>query len=154
MWGPLFRGIAICSVLAALPGCGLVPASGPSSFDINSGASPTIPYALVKLTPETISVLAQIEPRGLSGVFTDRRPPTGIRFGIGDVVSVTIFEAAAGGLFIPSEAGVRPGNFVTIPDQTVDNYGNISVPYAGSVRAAGLTNVEIQQEIVRRIANR
>ena len=59
-----------------------------------------------------------------------------LRFGIGDVVSVTIFEAAAGGLFIPTEAGVRPGNFVTLPDQTVDNDGNISVPYAGLVKAA------------------
>jgi polysaccharide export outer membrane protein len=81
-------------------------------------------------------------------------PPANLKFGIGDVVSVTIFEAAAGGLFIPTEAGVRPGNFVTIPDQTVDNDGNISVPYAGAVRAAGRTNGEIQADIVNRIKNR
>ncbi len=95
------------------------------------------------------------EPRGLAGVFPDKRlPPSKIKFGIGDVVSVTIFEAAAGGLFIPTEAGVRPGNFVTIPDQTVDNDGNISVPYAGLVKAAGRYNGEIQQDIVNRIKNR
>jgi polysaccharide export outer membrane protein len=64
------------------------------------------------------------------------------------------FEAAAGGLFIPTEAGVRPGNFVTIPDQTVDNDGNISVPYAGLVKAAGRTNGEVQVDIVSRIKNR
>ena len=40
--------------------------------------------------------------------------------GVGDVVSVTIFEAEAGGLFLPSEAGARPGNFVTLPDQIVE----------------------------------
>ena len=34
---------------------------------------------------------------------------------IGDMVSVTIFEAEAGGLFVPSEAGARPGNFVMLP---------------------------------------
>jgi polysaccharide export outer membrane protein len=67
---------------------------------------------------------------------------------------VTIFEAAAGGLFIPSEAGVRPGNFVTIPSQAVDNNGNISVPYAGSIRALGKTPTEVQEAVVAALKNR
>src|SRR4029077_8005715 len=52
-------------------------------------------------------------------VFSRRSPPRGITLGIGDVMSITIFEAEAGGLFLPSEAGARPGNFVTMPDQIV-----------------------------------
>jgi polysaccharide biosynthesis/export protein len=154
------RAIVAAAVVALLGGCGLgpasiVPASGPSSIDVETHNSPTIPYALVKLTTETVSIVAHYEPRGLAGVFPDKYiPPTKIKFGIGDVVSVTIFEAAAGGLFIPTEAGVRPGNFVTIPDQSVDNDGNISVPYAGLVRANGRYNGEIQQDIVNRIKNR
>jgi polysaccharide export outer membrane protein len=151
----ILRAVLGATGVVLLGGCALVPTSGPASYDINSGQSPTIPYALVKLTPETVSVIAHYEPRGLAGVFPDKGvPPARIKFGIGDVVSVTIFEAAAGGLFIPSEAGVRPGNFVTIPDQTVDNDGNISVPYAGAVKAAGRYNGEIQQDIVNRIKNR
>jgi protein involved in polysaccharide export with SLBB domain len=67
------------------------------------------------------------------------RPPPLITLGIGDVVSVTIFEREPGGLFVPSEPGARPGNFVTLPDQVVDNNGNITVPYAGTVRALGRT---------------
>jgi polysaccharide biosynthesis/export protein len=138
-----------------LGGCALVPASGPASYNVDAASSPTIPYALVKLTSETVNTLGHYEPRGLAGAFPDQHvPPSRLVFGIGDVVSVTIFEAAAGGLFIPTEAGVRPGNFVTIPDQTVDNDGNISVPYAGAVKAAGRTNGEIQQDIVSRIKNR
>ena len=70
-----------------------------------------------------------------SNVFS-RRSPKRITLGIGDVVSLTIFEAEAGGLFLPSEAGARPGNFVTLPDQMVDSDGNITVPYAGTIRAA------------------
>ncbi len=153
--GRVFRAVVAATAVVVLGGCALVPASGPADYDINAGVSPTIPYALVKLTPETVSTLAHYEPRGLAGVFPDKQvPPSKIRFGIGDVVSVTIFEAAAGGLFIPTEAGVRPGNFVTIPDQTVDNDGNISVPYAGLVKAAGRFNGDIQQDIVNRIKNR
>jgi polysaccharide export outer membrane protein len=77
-----------------------------------------------------------------------------IKFGIGDTVTVTIFEAAAGGLFIPSEAGVRPGNFVQLPNQNVDESGNITVPYAGAVRAVGRTPAEVQQSIVAALKNR
>jgi polysaccharide export outer membrane protein len=149
------KAVLLVAGVSLLGGCALMPASGPASYDIDAVRSPTIPYALVKLTPETVATLANYEPRGLAGAFPDQQVrPANLVFGIGDVVSVTIFEAAAGGLFIPTEAGVRPGNFVTIPDQTVDNDGNISVPYAGLVKAAGRTNGEIQVDIVNRIKNR
>ena len=82
-----------------------------------------------------------------------RRPPLSeIKLGIGDVVSVTIFEAAPGGLFVPNEAGARPGNFVTLPNQIVDSKGNITVPYVGAIRAAGRTPSEVQQAIVKALA--
>jgi polysaccharide biosynthesis/export protein len=157
-----FRASVFVAIVSALGGCAWVPTDGPYAHQIRSGSSSTtpgtpapLPYALVKLSPEIVSSVARYEPRGLSGAFPDKYvPPSKIRFGIGDVVSVTIFEAAAGGLFIPTEAGVRPGNFVTMPDQTVDNDGNISVPYAGLVKAAGRFNVEIQQDIADRIKNR
>ncbi|MGH6813816.1 MAG: polysaccharide biosynthesis/export family protein [Methylocella sp.] len=135
-------------------GCSFFPVNGPTSRDIESGTSPTVPYALIKLTPETIDILAAHEPKGLAGAFTDRRPSANIKFGIGDVISVTIFEAAAGGLFIPLEAGVRPGNFVNLPDQMVDNNGDITVPFAGLIKAAGRTNVQVQDDIVSKIKNR
>jgi polysaccharide biosynthesis/export protein len=150
------RSLATIITFAALSaGCSLMPVSGPESYVIRAGQvdPERLPYALVQLTPAVVHVLAQIAPR-LSSDFTDRRPPGEIRFGIGDVVSVTIFEAAAGGLFIPSEASVRPGNFITLPNQAVDSNGNISVPYAGAIRAKGRTAVEVQQTIVDALKNR
>jgi polysaccharide export outer membrane protein len=75
------------------------------------------------------------------------RPPPRITLGIRDVVSVTIFEAEPGGLFIPSEPSARPGNFVTLPNQVVDSKGNITVPYAGTIRALGRTPSEVQEAI-------
>jgi len=145
--------VALC-VAGAVSACGIMPSSGPNSISVNNEVAASVPYALVKLTPAVVDALAQYEPAVLAGAFTDKRPPAAIKFGVGDTVSVTVFEAAAGGLFIPIEAGVRPGNFVTLPDQTVDNDGNISVPYAGTIRAAGRSNVEIQNDIIARIRNR
>jgi polysaccharide export outer membrane protein len=149
------RGIAAAIAFMAMAGCGILPVSGPNAIDINLGLSVTgPPYGLVKLTPEKVKVLAEFGPQTVSGLFGDRRPPPEIKFGIGDVVSVTIFEAAAGGLFIPIEAGVRPGNFVTLPNQPIDTKGKISVPYAGLVQAAGRTPSEVQGDIVNAIKNR
>lgn len=133
-----------------------MPASGPQSMEVHGTPAfeqVSLPYALVKLEPEILRVLGHARPR-LSTAFANRTPPRAFRFGIGDTVSVTIFEAAAGGLFIPAEAGVRPGNFVTIPNQAVDNNGNISVPYAGAIQARGRTPTEVQEAIVAALRNR
>jgi polysaccharide biosynthesis/export protein len=154
------HSLALCATLVtalSCAGCGsqLLPDAGPNALSVKSGETWNGPaYGLVKLRPGVINILEEFGPRTLSATFGDRRPPPEIRFGIGDVVSVTIFEAAAGGLFIPSEAGVRHGNFVTLPNQPVDTKGFISVPYAGLVPAAGKVPSEVQQEIVNRIKNR
>jgi polysaccharide biosynthesis/export protein len=139
---------------ALLGGCGFISMAGPASIDVQNENSTTLPFAVVKLGSDVLQVLDKYEPNVLAGVFADSRPPASIRFGVGDVISVTIFEASAGGLFIPIEAGVRPGNFVNLPDQAVDNGGNITVPYAGSIRAAGRTTVQVQDDILARIKNR
>ena len=163
--GPLairnFRLSAAIVAVLTLAGCTnpSMPVAGPESWDVRyqahvvAGADDRLPYALVTLSPQVMSVLVK-HPPGFYGTFSDRRPPKEITFGIGDTVGVTIFEAAAGGLFIPSEAGVRPGNFVQLPNQTVDNSGNISVPYAGLVRALDRTPAQVQQSIVNALRNR
>ncbi len=141
--------------MIALGGCSINPGSGPLTDDVLSGQTANGPqYELIPINAETVKILHSWEPKGLAGAFTDRRPPASIVFGIGDVVSVTIFEAAAGGLFIPAEAGVRPGNYVTIPDQSVDNDGFITVPYAGQIKAAGRTALDIQNALLDKIRNR
>jgi polysaccharide export outer membrane protein len=131
-----------------------MPASGPDGLYIPKAAENlNLPYAYVVVTQDISERLSRYTPR-IANTFTDRRTPAPFRFGVGDVVSVTIFEAAAGGLFIPSEAGVRPGNFIALPNQEVDIKGNISVPYAGNIRAQGRTPVEVQQAIVDALKNR
>ena len=133
----------------------LLPASGPNALVVRYGDTwHGPPYGLVPLSPQVVQILEEFGPTTLTGIFGDHRPPPEIKFGIGDVVSVSIFEAAAGGLFIPAEASVRPGNFVTLPNQPVDTKGYISVPYAGLVPTAGKTPAEVEKAIVDRIKNR
>jgi polysaccharide export outer membrane protein len=133
-----------------------MPADGPNAIARPDGHDVERPArtGFVKLTPAVVQTLDEYGPQTLSALFGDHRPPPEIRFGIGDVVAVTIFEAAAGGLYIPAEASVRPGNFVTLPNQPIDTKGFISVPYAGLVPAAGKTPSQVEKEIVDRIKDR
>jgi polysaccharide export outer membrane protein len=156
-------GIRLFAILGAIgaavltTGCDtlLIPAAGPNSLVVRSGATwHGPPYGLVKLSPDVVKVLDEYGPRSLSALFGDHRPPPEVKLGIGDIVSITVFEAAAGGLFIPAEASVRPGNYVTLPNQQVDTKGFLYVPYAGLVPAAGKRPSEVSQEIVDRIKNR
>src|SRR5437660_3812909 len=112
-----------------------------------------IPSAVVRIAPKVADVLEKAASQ-LVGEFPDRSRPKDLVFGIGDLLGVTIFEASSGGLFIPAEASVRPGNFITIPTQAVDVNGNISIPYGGAIRARGRTQVELQEAIVDALKNR
>ena len=150
-------GITVLTTMVlTLGACANMPGSGPFQRHIHAGHPfdpDGLPYALVPVTPAILGVLSQTSLR-LDSAFTDSRPPRDIRFGVGDTLGVTIFESAAGGLFIPSEASVRPGNFIELPNQLVDNAGNITVPYAGPIRALGRTPQEVQNEIVEKLKAR
>jgi polysaccharide biosynthesis/export protein len=148
-------------LIALLPACTLLPGTGPTSDAVNGNATAGVhsttplPYALVDVTADTIGFLSQPNLITFKGEFPDKRAKPNQVIGVGDVLDISIFEAAPGGLFTPGQAaGARPGNFVTLPSQAVDQKGSISVPYAGEIPAAARTIPEIQQAIVARLRNR
>lgn len=146
---------------ALASGCSLLPGNGPFSDDIKKDATAGIKseallaYALVDVTSDTIGFLSQPDVVSFKGSFPDKRPKPTQLVGVGDVLNVSIFEAAPGGLFTPATtAGARPGNFVDLPPQAVDQKGSIYVPYAGEIPAAGRDIPEIQQAVIARLRNR
>jgi polysaccharide biosynthesis/export protein len=151
---------AAVAAAAFVSGC-IFPETGPTSDAINGHATAglrsntALPYALVDVSADTIGFLSQPNVITFQGAFPDKRPKPEQVAGVGDVLNVSIFEAAPGGLFTPGQAaGARPGNFVDLPPQAVDQKGSIYVPYAGEIPAAARTLPEIQQAIVARLRNR
>jgi polysaccharide export outer membrane protein len=156
-----FQGLAGLILLISMSACAVLPGTGPSSDNVEGGAiagvrsTTALPYALVDVSADTIGFLSQPNVVSFKGSFRDRRPKPQQLVGVGDVLNVSIFEASPGGLFTPgTSAGARPGNFVDLPPQAVDQRGTITVPYAGEVPAAGRTLPEIQQTVVARLRNR
>jgi polysaccharide export outer membrane protein len=148
-------------VAALLPACSLLPGTGPTSDAVHGNATAGVrstaplPYALVDISADTIGFLSQPNLITFKGQFPDKRPKPTQVVGVGDVLNISIFEAAPGGLFTPGQsAGARPGNFVDLPAQAVDQKGSIYVPYAGEIPAAARTIPEIQQAVVARLRNR
>jgi polysaccharide biosynthesis/export protein len=154
---PLFAVV----VAALLPACSLLPGTGPKSDAVENNAtagvrsSAALSYALVDVSADTIGFLSQPNLVTFQGEFPDKRAKPNQVVGVGDVLNISIFEAAPGGLFTPGQAaGARPGNFVDLPAQAVDQKGSIYVPYAGEIPAAARTIPDIQQAIVARLRNR
>jgi len=112
--------------------------------------SAAIPYCLLNVTPRVTSVLAKNAPRLVA--FADKSRPAGSSNWNRRHRHVTIFEASSGGLFIPAEAGVRPGNFNHDPSSARGRARQYYHTYAGSIRAEA-HQVEIQQAIVDSLSN-
>jgi polysaccharide export outer membrane protein len=142
----------------------MIPDSGPARRAVESDATATVgvstagailEYALVDLNRVILPLIDDPGPGSLLRTFgAGHGPVPEIKVGVGDTVQVTVFEAQAGGLFIPVDAGSRPGNFVSLPNQTVDARGYITVPYAGQIRALNRGTPEIQQDIINRLKDR
>ena len=105
-----------------------------SSYDLT--------YAVVDLDALSVTALDDFDYRPFRDTFGLGSAQAGIRIGVGDVLNVTIFEAGPDGLFSTTER-----KQVALP-LTVQSNGLISVPYAGTVRAAGRTAEQIRGSIL------
>ena len=148
----------VAASAAVLTGCSYFPNSGPNHLVIEHSAKESssvehrhiaVDYVLVDIGRKVLSAVRNIGPESFSESFGQSRTRIApiIKIGIGDTIQITIFESAPGGLFTSGDIANRPGSFVTLPAQTVDSRGMITVPYVGQVRAAGRSVVDVQQGI-------
>jgi polysaccharide export outer membrane protein len=144
-----------------LAGCSTIPASGPTVsevFDQAAAAGPRY-FDLIDIDDHVVTTLLSRPAQSFHSQFSSYGKPPVPTIGIGDTVSVSIWEAAGGGLFgAPGVAGA-PGaaagrGEVRIPEQVVGPDGAISVPFAGRVPAARHTPLQVQNAIEQRLAER
>lgn len=164
--GVLLRKLILLFFSATVSGCAATPSSGPDFRQVEAqatvknsvvGGKPLtgLDYALVDLNKTVLSYVGEVVAQPSLGSFKGGQGGAPqLPLGVGDVVQVAIFESQAGGLFIPADAGSRPGNYVTLPQQTIDRNGTISVPYAGRIRAAGRSVDDVQSEVEDLLSNR
>lgn len=140
-----------------LAGCSSIPGSGPRREEVMSPqAQAAGQFVVVEIDPNTLSTLTARPSVSFRGQFGDYRPSPDQVIGIGDSISVTIWEAASGGLFsAPVVDRMGPGSrTAVIPEQIVSRDGSITVPYAGRVRVQGLRPAQVENRIIESLRGR
>lgn len=149
--------LAVAAILAvSLSGCSSFGAGGPATHAVIESADAPLATANVSVVDLTDDVARQMvsarSASRFSDIFGDSQSP-GVLIGPGDVLEVSLWEAPPAVLFGSPPSAVRSGALaasqgLSLPGQTVDSDGMISVPFAGSIRAAGRTPSEIERELV------
>ena len=150
-------GVAI-AVGLLLAGCGALPTAGPTVRQVlDREADATGPrFAVVDIDQRVVATVLAAPPASFHKTFPHRGPPPEPTIGVGDSLAVSIWEAAAGGLFTSAPTdGISPGSHsVALPEQIVGRDGAISVPFAGRIAVAGRRPVEVQHAIEQRLAGK
>ncbi|HTR12632.1 MAG TPA: polysaccharide biosynthesis/export family protein [Roseiarcus sp.] len=132
--------------------CSTLPDSGPSAQEIaiQANAADYPRYEVVDIDPLVVASLRHKGWDSFSARFGDRRISSEPVIGIGDSVTVTIWEASSGGLFSAPVVTDRisvGSNSAMIPEQVVGRDGGVTVPYAGRIHVAGKTTRAVQTAI-------
>lgn len=153
----------LCAALPVLCGCSFFPHDGPSVGAVRDGATGTKgSYSLVELDPRAAEIIETMPAPDLVGLGrTSSSLPVDL-IGVGDGLSVTVYEQGPATLFGGGPLGSSLGGGMlggaglsgalglsalssdratqgSVPRLTVDTQGNITLPYAGYVHVAGLT---------------
>jgi polysaccharide export outer membrane protein len=152
------RFAAILVWLTALGGCSTLPTAGPTTGQVvDQAVKEDQPrFDIVDVDNNVVATLLAQPTESFRNRFLKYGKPPDPKIGIGDSITVTIWEAAGGGLFGAGiTSGVSPGSrSVTIPDQVVARDGAISVPFADRIPVAGKSPLEVQRVIEQRLADK
>lgn len=151
------KNIAYLALLAGLAGCASLPSSGPTGGQIRKSAiqpqDGSTPIQLVHIqsatdvpTPAATATPAALLPAAAP-------TPTDM-VGPGDILDINIYEAGvtlfASNVNVSSAAQINstPGVQVQkLPPTRIDDLGDITIPYAGTIHVAGLTTGQIETTI-------
>ena len=151
---PLLVFLTACA--AYLSGCSQMPTIGPSHQEIRDAAALPGTRAVQIIDVDDTVARRLLAQRSLR-LFSDslgQAPSADPGIGTGDALEVNLWEAPPAALFGGGVVDLRaPGTVraTALPEQVVDREGYISVPFAGRIRAIGLTPQTLEAEIVRRL---
>jgi polysaccharide biosynthesis/export protein len=146
------RLVLLIGVSAMISSCGMMPTSGPSRRQVAEADQKG--FEIVDVTDAVARQLLDSRKRTL---FSEFPPAAGSSetVGSGDVLEVYVWEAPPAALFGASTGATGKTSSVTaFPDQMVNSDGNIYVPFAGEIAAAGKKLQDIEAEIAQQLSGK
>ena len=143
------RWAFILCLTAVMAACSL-PRSGPRIGEIDPDDSDvTLPFSVVRLSGPVVAATEVDERLAMPPSFRTTGEINSALLGVGDVLSVAIWENADDAVFS------GPGQRVARIEQLqVDTRGLIYVPYVGTVRASGRSLARVRSTIRSALADR
>jgi polysaccharide biosynthesis/export protein len=158
------------ALLLALPGCSSLGSVGPTSRAINNATGDLVDQAGIQVVDVTDAVTRRAIEAARPTLFSEALGDSSVTQTViqrGDVVGVTIFEAPPAALFgsTASFGGGDVGSALqkavsgtsqptSLPEMMVDDRGQITIPFAGTILAAGRTPPQVARQIVSRLAGK
>ncbi len=140
--------LAMLAAVCALAACGL-PRSGPNKNEIYAGAVERGGDAHVIYVNNHVTRTANFAPSyGFSSAFRGASAVGADEIRSGDVLGIAVWENVDDGLLTSLGA-----SSTQLQQIQVDSQGNIFVPYAGTVRAAGSSPDQLRQTITERLSS-
>jgi polysaccharide export outer membrane protein len=151
------KNIAHLFLFACLAGCATLPSSGPTGKQIEKAAlapKDGPPIKLVEIHTAADVPLSTRDPSPILLLPDMATTPTDM-VGPGDILDINIYEAgvtlfasSGGSASALGAASGNPGVQVQkLPPTRVDDLGDITIPYAGTLHVAGLTTGEIEATV-------
>ncbi|OSI09500.1 polysaccharide biosynthesis/export family protein [Neisseria canis] len=147
------KPLILVMIILGLSACGSIPSSGPSGRKISQlerqQTNVNVPKVeLIEVNDTVVRNLYQQQLRqSFLSLESNQASPNAV--GIGDVLDITIWEAAPAVLFggSLSVAGTGTAQATKLPEQMVNQKGMISIPFVGNIHVAGKTPLQIQEQI-------
>lgn len=132
--------LMLFSMAMLLSGCGTLPGQGPTALDIalleDTEAVSASEFAILSLDPSVVNAVGRVPSTSVSAAFRGRIEGRSARvLGIGDHLTINVWEASQDGLFSTAERKE------TTIETVVDENGNIFFPYVGQISVTGM-NIE------------
>ncbi|MCA0930410.1 polysaccharide biosynthesis/export family protein [Ruegeria profundi] len=147
----LCKAAYFTALAVVLASCSAMPAFGPDADDINRVAvdgnavtEDALPFRVVEVSAAKLPTVSEVH-----ATFPATFRAQGFRdkdevVSVGDQLEIRIWEIAEDGLFATA------GNRETMLEVRVSNSGNITVPYANTIAARGLTTSELRELLLER----
>ncbi|MAM39882.1 MAG: capsule biosynthesis protein [Erythrobacter sp.] len=149
------KNIVHVALLAGLSGCATLPSSGPTGSQIRSSAKEAAAGSPISLVEVRSAADVPPPPKvalPLSTLAQTQATPTDM-VGPGDILDISIYEAGVTLFASSSAASMSPAGsdlgvqVQKLPPTRIDDQGDITIPYVGTMHVAGQTTGAIESAI-------